>query len=96
MTVKEKWDVFTKYKVPRFLNKNFGAYQISDKGNDFYDFCMKVAQNPGYEAETYQEILFEDILKIVQENGESRRDAAIFYIKLLLPYVDVSFIEEKE
>lgn len=96
MTFKQHWEVFTKYKVPRFLNKNFGAYQMSEKGNDFFEFCVKVAQDPNYEAATYQEMLFEDILKIVQENGESRHDVVIFYIKLLMPYVDISFEEDKE
>lgn len=88
MTIKERFRFFIYYTIPHFFNKHFGKYQISEKGYEFFDFCMKVVNNPEYEAETYQEIIFEEPLKTLQEKDElSRREAAMVYIRILVPYL---------
>lgn len=94
MTLKDRMTIFFRYKVPRFFNKHFGRARISDKGMEFFDYCVKILQDENYEAETYQEMMFEEMVdNLRKEDGLDRKTAAAIYLDILMPYVNIEFVE---
>lgn len=94
MTLKEHIQIFLHYKVPRFINKYFRRVKISEKGLAFFDYCVKVFQDENYEAENYQEIMFDKMIERLREkDGTSRKTAAAIYMEILMPYLNIRFVE---
>lgn len=91
MTLKERWLIFKNYTIPHFFIKYFGKYKMSEEGYKFFEFCAKVIQDLDYEAETYQEMIFDERLK---QEGKTRREAAGMYFAILMPYVEMEIKNE--
>lgn len=74
MTIKDRVKIFFHYNVPNFINKHFCKMKLSEKGKTFFDYCMKVFDDEKYEADTYQEIIFDNkIENLCKEKGVDRK-----------------------
>ena len=72
-----------KYRIQS--GKIFSSYEITSKGEEMVDYCLKVLNDENYIYQGYKEYLFDEALeKAMRESDCTKQQAAMIYLSVLI------------
>jgi len=75
-----------KKNIKKTARKDFPGqrFQLSESGNTFAEYCIKILENEDYKPDGYAEFMAdESLMKIAEEAGQNKRDAALTSLLLI-------------